>query len=166
MGYKQKDYLDFYYDVLSALAVIKFKKTGRTFAFGRPKIEEEGPCQRALCGPANNHRYFTYNNNGTRNTQEPNYNTINEPVEETISLSQLHYGDFIDKKFKQRYELYTRLYGGYEKENMRRFIDEVAMEIFVHENKKEIDKILDKIRKYGYDGLTREEKNILFNARK
>ena len=181
MGYKQDKYFDFYDDVRKRLEEICRQRTGRSMQVRRPENKPENKSEKravnepeisevprhACCAPRNNNHFFTRNNNSKKATQESDINSFYKPVEETICLSQLLYGDFIDKKYKERYEMYYRQNGGYTREGMRYFINEVANDIFnVYKKPEIINEILDKIRTLGYGGLTSEEKQIIFSAKK
>lgn len=151
---RQFEYNWFYDDVYSAIAEIIREREGRNVAMGHH--HRRGTTQASMSIDIK-----LSNSNST-----PTSNSY-KPVKESISLSELEYGKFIDQKYKDKFiSRLIQIGGSYNKNMMSDLIRTVATDIynnFVSPTcQYNIDKILDKVRISGYDNLTKEEKMQLF----
>ncbi|MHC1707286.1 MAG: rhomboid family intramembrane serine protease [Bacteroidales bacterium] len=72
----------------------------------------------------------------------------------------------LNKGWKGNFSAFWPKKRTFRKKTVNRNISDEEYNARKNENQKQIDQILDKISKFGYDGLTKEEKEILFKAGK
>ena len=146
MGYEQLRYEEFYDLVRKELATLITKKTGVEQYYFSPGRTMECPSSVTI-SPEKNDSYFKGNN----------HSSYWEPVEETISLSEEIYGDFIDTTFKEQYKSIR------DSVSMKTTLAQnIAMAIYTVflDGKKRLPTISNKVFKYGLEALSTEEKEI------
>jgi len=155
MAIRQSDYVKFYYDVREKITDIVKEREGITMIWSDP-ISNDSVGHNAMERPYSS----------TNNPPNTCKSGISTPKEEPISLNDLLYGNYIDSKYKELFKIFCSS-DGYVKNQMSDFIYRVAMDVYnTFLGKKELDRILDKVRTTGYDSLTKEEKKMLFSSRK
>jgi len=146
MRITQNDYIDFYNSIMRELIDIIKEKEGVYIMFLPVPLENYNACIAPLgdWGESDAQSY--------------------ELQDEAISLKEQEYGNYIDKKYQEMFVSHCKQSNYYDYEFFGVLAKKVANDIYKNKKKIETDQILDKIRKLGYDSLSKSEKEFLLRV--